>query len=106
MILKHMCIIFQYDKQHDKYLNIPDCVFSRNVYSVKITYTFHIIANPDLAWYNLIKFYSVWIRIWLRKAQVRMCMYDYTLHTCRHKVSIHWLTFIHSTHSVCDCWSE
>lgn len=41
--------------------------FSMNMYSVKVTYTFHIIVNPELAWYHLMRFYSVWIRIWMRK---------------------------------------
>ena len=31
-------------------------------------------GNSELPWYKVTRFYSVWIRIWMRKTRVCMCV--------------------------------
>lgn len=50
------------------------------------------------------RFYCVWSGFRCENHSGHVCMYEYTLHPCRHMVSICWVVFTRSTHSVCDCW--
>lgn len=72
------------------------------IFSKKI-HTLHIIANSELPWYKLMRFYSELGFGWEKHecAQVWMCI----IHTWT-QVLVHWLAFTHNTHSLCDCWSE
>ena len=101
MFLQHVCIISSIINNTTYILTFQIVAFSVNGVKKYIVFTsLHI-----LPWYKLMRFYSIWIRIWMGKTWVCMCV-NMGIHHTHHKVLTQWLPVIPNTHLGCNCRSD